>query len=136
MVYNLYKFDVDLARDIVADGRAAFELDKEDVAHALKWAHIYPEHLPHVNLKYPGIIAHYWHPEKDGTMLHGTVLIDGHHRAAKAQKLGVTFCVQVLTEEESRRVTLRTPTLELLLRREAGIAEYASSDKADPAPPD
>ncbi len=109
MVYDLYKFDVSAARELVRDGREVFELSEEDVAHALKWAHIYPQHLDHVSLEFPGIVAHYWHPEPDGTSTHGTVLIDGHHRAAKAQQLNTAFFVQVLTEQESLAITLRSP---------------------------
>lgn len=115
MIYNLYKFDVDLARSLVADGRESLEMDEEDVTHALEWAEIYPQHLDHVNLKYPGIVAHYWYPEDDGSLLQGQVLIDGHHRAAKAQQLGIPYFIQLLTEEESRQVTLRSPTLETIL---------------------
>ena len=84
MIFDLYKFDVDLARTLVQDGRESHLLDDEDVSHALHWANIHPPHLAHVDLKYPGIVAHYWYPEEDGSLLQGQVLIDGHHRAAKA----------------------------------------------------
>ena len=112
MIYNQYKFDVDLALSIVTDGREAFELDEADVQHALEWAEIYPQHLKHVDLRFPGVIAHYWYTEEDGTVLHGHVLIDGHHRAARALQEGVVFRAYVLTEEESKRVTVRAPNLE------------------------
>lgn len=112
MIYNQYKFDVDLALSIVTDGREAFELDEADVQHALEWAEIYPQHLKHVDLRFPGVIAHYWYTEEDGTVLHGHVLIDGHHRAARALQEGVVFSAYVLTEEESKRVTVRAPNLE------------------------
>lgn len=112
MIYDQYKFDVDMALSIVADGRETYELDEEDVRHALEWCDIHPQHLNHVDLRYPGVIAHYWHTDPDGTVLHGHVLIDGHHRAAKALQEGVVFRVYVLSEEESKRVTVRAPNLE------------------------
>lgn len=109
MVYNLYKFDVDAARKIVSDGRESFLLSEADVAHSLNWSHIIEEHIDHVSLDYPGIVAYYWHPEPDGSLTKGSVLIDGHHRAAKAQRMNLDFYVQVLSENESRLVTLRSP---------------------------
>ena len=112
MMFNLYKFDVDQAREIVSDGREAIELEPDDVKYALEWSNIYKEHLAHVDVRFPGIIAHYWYPEPDGPLLHGTVLIDGHHRAARTLELGVPFFVQVLSPEESLRVTVRAPGLE------------------------
>ena len=117
MVYNLYKFDVDLARTLVADGRETHLLDDEDLTHALEWAIIHPPHVDHVDLKYPGIVAHYWYPEDDGSLLQGQVLIDGHHRGAKAQRDGVPFYIQLLSEIESRQVTIRAPDLETILKR-------------------
>jgi hypothetical protein len=111
MLFGLYKFDVDLAVSLVRDGRLSVELPEEDVRHSLEWSEIYPQHLDHVDLRYPGIVAHYWYPEKDGTLLQGHVLVDGHHRAAKAAQLGVPFYVYVLSEEESQKVTLRAPTI-------------------------
>ena len=108
MIFDTYKFDVDFARQIVSDGRASIELDPEDVKHALEWAHIHRPHLEHVNTRYPGIIAHYWH-QVDGDLRQGHVLIDGHHRAAKLYEAGLPFYVQILTEDESRLVALRTP---------------------------
>ena len=112
MYFDLYKFDVDLAREIVAGDRERFELDPDDVKYAVEWSSICKQHLAHVDLKYPGIVAHYWFPEKDGTILKGTVLIDGHHRAAKSLEAGEPFFVYVLSEDESRRVTVRAPGLE------------------------
>lgn len=117
MIFNLYKFDVDLARTLVADGREKFLLDDEDLTHALEWATIHRPHLDHVDLKYPGIVAHYWYPEDDGSLLQGQVLIDGHHRGAKAQRDGVPFYIQLLTEDESRQVTMRAPDLQTILQR-------------------
>ncbi len=109
MLRGMYKFDVDLARSIVSDGREPLALDIEDVKYALEWSVIHEPHLDHVDLTYPGIIAHYWYPDTSGELLHGTVLIDGHHRAAKALQRNVPFYVVVLTEAESKKVTLRSP---------------------------
>ena len=109
MLKGLYKFDVDQARAIVSDGRELLELDVEDVKYAVEWSVIHEPHLEHVDLAYPGIIAHYWYPEATGELLHGTVLIDGHHRAAKSLQCNVPFYVVVLTEAESKQVTMRAP---------------------------
>ena len=109
MLYGQYKFDVDLAREIVADGRTAIEIDAEDVKHALEWAEIHRPHLAHIDTKYPGIIAHYWHPSPDGELLQGHVLIDGHHRAAKLYESQEVFYAHVLSEDESKCVTMRSP---------------------------
>jgi hypothetical protein len=109
MIYNRYKFDVDLARKLTSDGRESYLLEKDDVEHAVAWAHIHEPHLDHVDLQYPGIVAHYWFVTKDDELLHGTVLIDGHHRAARALREGVPFYVRVMSEQESKQVTMREP---------------------------
>ena len=111
MLFNTYKFDVDLARSMVADGRSSVELEPEDVVHSLEWARIHRPHLNHVDTRYPGIVAHYWHKMGD-EILHGHVLIDGHHRAAKLHEANQPFFVYLLSEDESRRVTLRSPALD------------------------
>ena len=111
MLFDTYKFDVDLARAIVADGRPSVELETVDVMHSLEWAHIHRPHLDHIDTRFPGIIAHYWHKSGDGVM-HGHVLIDGHHRAAKLHEADLPFLVHILTEDESRQVTLRSPVLD------------------------
>lgn len=117
MLFDTYKFDVDLARQIISTGHEPIELEPEDVEYAVEWSHIYEQHLEHVDIRYPGIVSHYWSPERDGTILKGTVLIDGHHRAAKAARTKQPFFVYVLTEEESRQVTLRAPDLETVLSK-------------------
>lgn len=109
MFFDLFKFDVDLARKIVADGREPVELEPDDVKYAVEWSHICSQHVAHVDVQFPGIVAHYWYTESDGTILHGTVLIDGHHRAARTLELNIPFFVCVLTEEESLQVTVRAP---------------------------
>ena len=111
MLFNTYKFDVDLARKMVADGRPSIELEPDDVKHSLKWAHIHRPHLSHIDTRFPGIIAHYWH-KLDDEIVHGHVLIDGHHRAAKLYEANQPFFVQILSEDESRQVTMRSPVLD------------------------
>jgi hypothetical protein len=109
MLFDQYKFDVDKAREITSDGREALLLERDDVEYAVKWSHIHEPHLDHVDLQYPGIIAHYWYATEEGSILHGTVLIDGHHRAAKALRDNVPFYVRILNERESQEITLRQP---------------------------
>jgi ubiquinone/menaquinone biosynthesis C-methylase UbiE len=104
-----YIFDVDKARQFVQDGREPVELDPEDVRYSLKKCRIHKHHVPHVDVKYPGIIAHVWFPNPDGELIHGHRLIDGHHRAARCLDLGVPYFVYILTEEESRAVLKRSP---------------------------
>lgn len=104
-----YKFDVDLAREIVQDGRDRVELTPDDVKYSVDMSRIYPQHLEHVDTKYPGIIAHVWGPGKGGRWLHGHLLIDGHHRAARCLQLGLPYFVYLLSEAESETVLIRGP---------------------------
>jgi hypothetical protein len=114
-MHRLYKFDIDRAREIVLDGRAAVELEPDDVRFSVDVCRIYPEHLDHVDTQYPGIIAHYWYPLPDGTVGHGHLLIDGHHRAARCLRDQLPYYVHILSEEESRAVTVRCPDVEAIL---------------------
>lgn len=104
-----YLYDVDLARTLVRDGREAVELDDESVQHSVDTSVIHEQHLPHVNTEYPGIIAHIAYRTETGEMIHGHVLIDGHHRAARCLQLEIPFFVHLLTEEESEIVLLKSP---------------------------
>jgi hypothetical protein len=104
-----YIFDVDKARRFVQDGREPIELEPEDVRYSLEKCRLHKNHIPHVNVRYPGIIAHVWHPNASGEMVHGHRLIDGHHRAARCLELGVPFLVYVLAEDESRAILQRSP---------------------------
>ncbi len=106
---RLYRFDVDKARKLVRDGREPVELEPDDVKFSVETSHIYSQHVKHVNPKYPGIIAHVFYPEPDGNVLHGHVLIDGHHRAARCLELDRPYFVYLLSEEESREVLLDGP---------------------------
>lgn len=101
-------FDVDLARELVQDGREPVELDDDDVEFSLKKCHLHKHHIPHVNVSYPGIIAHVWYPQ-DGEKVQGHRLIDGHHRAARCLQLGVPFRAYLLTEEESLAILEKCP---------------------------
>lgn len=107
---NKYLFDVDHARRLVADGRETVELDEESTQFSVKTSDINPRHLPHVNTEYPGIIAHIWYPDESGETIHGHLLIDGHHRAARCLELGLPFFVCLLTEDESEQILLRSPS--------------------------
>lgn len=111
---NVYRFDIDLARQIINDGREKIELEPDDVRFSVDSSRIYEQHLEHVDTQYPGIIAHIWYPEPDGTILQGHVLIDGHHRAARCLQLGIPYYVQILSEEESRVVLLEGPDAEAI----------------------
>ncbi len=104
-----YLFDVDLARRIVQDGRDPMEVEEESVRLSVEDTVIYPEHVQHVNTIYPGIITHLWYPLDDGELVHGHLLIDGNHRAARCLELGVPFFAHILTESESRQIVLKSP---------------------------
>ena len=53
-----YVFDIDMAREIVSDGREFVELDPEDVDRSIDRCQINEGHLAHVDPKYPGIVGH------------------------------------------------------------------------------
>ena len=116
-----FVFDVDRARKIVSDGREPMELDPSDVQKCVDDTRIYDEHVAHVNVEYPGIVAHLWFPTEDGQIVHAHRLIDGHHRAARCLQLGRPFLVHVLSEAESRKITLTAPKLPSR-RRAAALA--------------
>jgi hypothetical protein len=109
---SIYLFDIDRAREMIMDGREAIELEPGDVQYSIDECRIYQEHLDHVETKYPGIISHYWYPLPNGTVIKGTLLIDGHHRAARCVRDGLPFFVQILTEEESKEILLKSPDIE------------------------
>lgn len=104
-----YVFDVDLARQLVSDGREPVEVDDDSLSATLEGTRIYRDHLLHVDLQYPGIIAHVFFPMPDGTEEHGHTLIDGNHRAVRCRELGRPFLAYVLTEDESRQILLHSP---------------------------
>lgn len=107
-----YLFDVSLARELVQDGREPVEVDDESVRKSVQWSKLFPQHIPHVNTKYPGIIAHVWLPLENGERISGHLLIDGNHRAARCLELGIPFFAYLLSEEESCEILLKSPELE------------------------
>jgi hypothetical protein len=106
-----YLYDISRARELVLDGREAVEIDEESIRLEVAETRIHREHLPHVETKYPGIIAHVWFPMKDGELAHGHLLIDGNHRAARCLQLGLPYYAYILTEEESLQILLKGPDL-------------------------
>lgn len=106
-----YLFDVDLARQLVQDGREPVEVDEASVKQSVEWTVIHPEHVKHVNTDYPGIVTHVWYPLENGERVHGHLLIDGNHRAARCLQEGIPFFAHVLTEEESLQIVLKCPEM-------------------------
>ncbi len=104
-----YKFDVDLAIQITSDGREPVEVDEESLRHTLLKSVVHEEHLPHVRLGRPGIIAHVTYPLGNGQTVTAHLLIDGNHRAARSLKEGLPFFAYLLNEEETARIAIRTP---------------------------
>ena len=125
-----YKFDVDQARKIVLDGRESIELSPDDVRYSVDIAHIYPEHLEHVDTKYPGIIAHVWGPGPKGKWLHGHLLIDGHHRAARCLQLRIPYRVHILTPAESEKIVIYGPISRGRIRPKEQPAEAQAETKS------
>ncbi len=106
-----FRFDVSLARKMVLDNRTPVEVDEESIRLELEDTRIHKEHLLHVDTKYPGIISHVWFPMNSHEEVHGHLLIDGNHRAARCLELGIPYFAYILTEEESREILLEGPTL-------------------------
>jgi hypothetical protein len=104
-----FKFDVDLAIQIASDGREPVEVDEESLRHTLLKSVVHEEHLPHVRLGRPGIIAHVQYPLENGQTVTAHLLIDGNHRAARSLKEGLPFFVYLLNEEETARIVMRAP---------------------------
>ena len=102
-------FNVNLANQLVRDGRESVELEEESVRYCVDTTDLIEEHIGHVNPDRPGIIAHVKYTTADGEVIHGHALIDGNHRAARCLQLGRPFFVYILSEEESERVVVRRP---------------------------
>lgn len=105
---NRYKFNIDIARQLVADGREAIEMDVEDIDYSLERAEINEGHLPHVDPSIPGIVSYVFFPTDEG-VVRASRLIDGHHRAARCRQLGIPFRIYVLSERESVAILERGP---------------------------
>jgi hypothetical protein len=104
-----YEFDVDKAKEMVRDGREPVEVEPESVLASVEGSHIDECHVDHVDPSIPGLIAHVWYEDEDQS-LHGHILIDGNHRAARCLRDGRPFFAHILTEEESRAILWRTPS--------------------------
>jgi hypothetical protein len=122
---GLYEFDVDLAREIVQDGRESVEVDDESVRTSVAGSQINKSHLAKVDPTVPGIIAHVSYHRDDGKVFHGHVMIDGHHRAARCLAEKRPFEAYILTPQESESVLRRAPhhpipPLRAKLREQAG----------------
>lgn len=104
-----FLLDVDRAREIVADGRPTWVLDPADVRFAVDTSRIHEHHVPHVKVRFPGIVARVRFKQVDGKIVEGELLIDGHHRAAKCLRLKRPFAVYRLTIEETDRVLIKRP---------------------------
>src|SRR5437588_8934695 len=106
---GLYEYDVDRACTLVRDGREPVELDEDSARSSVDESELDECHLPHVNPDIPGVIAHVRYATDQGEELHGHVLIDGHHRAARCLREQRPFLAYLLTEEESQAILLRGP---------------------------
>ena len=104
-----YVFDIDMARAFVSDGRDSIELEPEDVNYSVDRVEINEGHLAHVDPSIPGIVAHLYYPDDDGTLVHAHRLIDGHHRASRCRQDKMPFYIYVLSEEESIATLIRSP---------------------------
>jgi hypothetical protein len=106
-----FKFDVDLAIQITSDGRDPVEVDEDSLRKTLLKSVVHEEHLPHVRLGRPGIIAHVQYPLDNGQTVTAHLLIDGNHRAARSLNEGLPFFVYLLNEEETARIVMRAPKI-------------------------
>ncbi|MBS0210404.1 MAG: hypothetical protein JSS27_15780 [Planctomycetes bacterium] len=104
-----YVFDITKAIKFAGDGREAFELAQDDVRFSLKKVRINKDHVKTVDVTKPGIVANLQYECKDGSLVRGHRLIDGHHRAQRCLKLGVPFQVYLLTDTESDAIVLKQP---------------------------
>lgn len=106
---SAFKFDVDLALQIVNDGREPVQVDPESLRHCLRHTEVDEQHLPHVSIGRPGIIAHVTYHLDDGQTIVAHLLIDGNHRAARSLKDGLPFFAYLLDADETTRTLKRAP---------------------------
>jgi hypothetical protein len=104
-----YEFDVDRARALAADGREPVEVEDDSVRDSVRWSVIDDAHVGHVDPAIPGLIAHVRYTADDGEVIHGHLLIDGNHRAARCLRDGQPFFAYLLTEDESEAILLDSP---------------------------
>lgn len=93
-------WDIDLASQICSDGRPALPIPRDVLDTILQVNGTTPEHLDHVDLKYPGIACSVDRTPEGQPVLN---LIDGSHRAARAHRDQAEFFAYFLTDEESER---------------------------------
>jgi hypothetical protein len=96
-----YRFDVTRAKELAGD-RPPLRLSRRMLREQLEGVSVGADHLAHVDPAEPGILGwvRVWSaPER--------VLLDGHHRAARALADRVPFRARVLTEEETTACTTR-----------------------------
>lgn len=106
---NAFKFDVDLATEMVNDGREPVQVDPESLRRCLRHTEIDEQHLPHVNIDKPGIIAHVTYHLDDGQTVVAHLLIDGNHRAARSLKENQPFFAFLLDTTETAQILKRAP---------------------------
>jgi hypothetical protein len=84
----LLVWDIDLAVEICSDGRIPLQVPDDVLNDILQVNGTTPEHIDHVDLGFPGIAcALDWTPQGNPVM----GLIDGSHRAARAQRDRVPY---------------------------------------------
>ena len=67
---NRYIFDIDMARDMISDGRPPIELEPDDVEYSIDHCEINKKHLDHVDPSIPGIVGHVFVPADNGELVH------------------------------------------------------------------
>jgi hypothetical protein len=112
--WKQYEWDIDMAKEIVADGREVYSCPIERLKSAVDYpvvpgqfsligVGVLEEHLDHVDPTMPIILGRI--PGQTGVLP-----FDGHHRIARCIRDNIPEipCV-ILTEEESERCNLRRP---------------------------
>jgi hypothetical protein len=96
-----YRFDVTRAKELAGD-RPSVRIGRRELRDHTHGVTVDAGHLAHVDPSEPGVVGtvRVWSaPEQ--------VLLDGHHRAARALADRVPFRARVLTEEETAACTTR-----------------------------
>jgi hypothetical protein len=107
--FGEYDWDIAMAKRIVSNvPHEAVVLLPEELAGLASNNGIDEEHVMHVDVDIPGIMAQAWDPSQNCPAV---VLIDGSHRAVKALITGVEFRVCVLSDQESNQCLKRQPVL-------------------------
>src|SRR4029077_19114680 len=77
---NAYVFNVNLANELVRDGRTPVEVEEESVRYSVETGNLVREHIAHVNPDRPGIIAHVSYTKANVECFRGNVLREGNTR--------------------------------------------------------